>query len=92
LTEFSLNVTTSGHQAVAADPSSISHVHFAALSSRLAQVSAKASADSTAAPARAHDPLQMDLVMRFLSDVRQIADTIAGFATGDVPPFEAGDL
>jgi hypothetical protein len=69
-------------QSVGANPSSISHARFAALSSRLAQVSAKVSADSLTQPARAHDPMQMEIVLRFLTDVRRIADAVAEFATG----------
>jgi hypothetical protein len=69
-------------QSVGANPSSISHARFAALSSRLAQVSAKVSADSLTQPARAHEPMQMEIVLRFLTDVRRIADAVAEFATG----------
>jgi hypothetical protein len=70
-------------QSVGANPSSISHARFAALSSRLAQVAAKVSADSLTRPACAHDPMQIEIVLRFLTDVRRIADAVAEFATGD---------
>jgi hypothetical protein len=73
---------TSETQSVAADPSCINNVRFAALSSRLAQVSAKAAADSLAQPDCAHDRMHMDFVLRFLTDVRRIADAIAAYATG----------
>jgi hypothetical protein len=78
-------------QSVPTSPSSISHARFSALSSRLAQVSAKASADSLTRPACAHDPIQMETVLRFLTDVRRIADVITAFATGDCP-VSASDL
>ena len=65
-------------------PSSISHARFAALSSRLAQVAAKASADAMAVPASAHTPMPADAVLRFLSDLRRMADAIAAISTGDV--------
>jgi hypothetical protein len=68
-------------QSAAANPSSISCARFAALSSRLAQVAAKASADSLARVACAHDRMHMDDVLRFLTDVRRIADAVAEFAT-----------
>jgi len=72
-------------QAGTATPSSISHARFAALSSRLAQVSAKASADSLAQPACAHDAMHTEIVLRFLTDVRRISDAVAAFAAGDCP-------
>lgn len=71
-------------QSVVDSPSSISHARFAALSSRLAQVAAKASADAMAAPARAHAPMPADAVLRFLSDLRRMADAIAAISAGDV--------
>jgi len=64
-------------------PSSISHAHFAALSSRLAQVAAKASADAMAVPVSAHEPMPEDAVLRFLSDLRRMADAIAAISAGD---------
>jgi hypothetical protein len=69
-------------QPVGASPSCINHARFAAMSARLAQVSAKASADCLAQPARAHDPMHTEHVLRFLTDVRRIADAIAAYATG----------
>jgi hypothetical protein len=75
--------STSEVQSVGANPSSINHARFTAMSARLAQVSAKASADSLSLPARAHDPVQMEHVLRLLTDVRRITDAISEFATGD---------
>jgi hypothetical protein len=72
----------SASQSAAADPSSISHARFAALSSRLAQVSAKA--------ACAHDPMYTEIVLRFLTDVRRISDAVAALAAGDCPVEGAG--
>jgi hypothetical protein len=72
-------------QAGTTSPSSISRARFAALSSRLAQVSARASADSLAQPACAHDPMHTEIVLRFLTDVRRISDAVAAFAVGDCP-------
>jgi hypothetical protein len=72
-------------QSVAAYPASINRARFAALSSRLAQVAAKASADSLARVACAHDRMHMDDVVRFLTDVRRISDAVAAFAAGDWP-------
>jgi hypothetical protein len=70
-------------QSVVAYPASINRARFAALSSRLAQVAAKASADSLSRVDCAHDRMRMDDVLRFLTDVRRIADAVAEFATGD---------
>jgi hypothetical protein len=64
-------------------PSSINHARFASLSARLARVAAKASADSLPSPACSHDAVQADVVLRFLTDVRRIADAIAEFASGN---------
>jgi regulator of protease activity HflC (stomatin/prohibitin superfamily) len=72
-------------QPVAAYPASINRARFAALSSRLAQVAAKASADSLSRVDRAHDRMPMDDVLRFLTDVRRIADAVAEFATIGCP-------
>ena len=77
-------------QALAEDPTSISHLHFAALSSRLAQVAAKASADAIAAPACAHDPMPSDTVLRLLSDIRRMADAIAAISAGDAVSIGRG--
>jgi hypothetical protein len=82
--------SVSASQSAAADPSSISHARFAALSSRLAQVSAKASADSLGQPACAHDPVHTEIVLRFLTDVRRISDAVAALAIGDCPVEGAG--
>jgi hypothetical protein len=73
------------------NPSSISHVHFAALSSRLAQVSAKASADAMSVPACAHDPMSMEFIARYLTDLRRLADAITELATGGFSPLEGND-
>jgi hypothetical protein len=70
-------------QALVEDPTSISHLRFAALSSRLAQVAARASADAIAAPARAHDPMPSDTVLRLLTDIRRMAEAIAAISAGD---------
>jgi hypothetical protein len=72
-------------ESVAAYPATINRARFAALSSRLAQVAAKASADSLSRVECAHDRMHMDDVLRFLTDVRRIADAVAEFATGDCP-------
>jgi GAF domain-containing protein len=72
-------------QSVAVYPASINRAHFSALSSRLAQVAAKASADSLSRVDCAHDRMHMDDVLRFLTDVRRIADSVAEFATIDCP-------
>jgi hypothetical protein len=77
-------------QSAGASPSSISHARFAAMSARLAQAAAKASADSLSLPAHAHDPVQMEQVLRLLTDVRRIADAIAEYATGDCPVSSSG--
>jgi hypothetical protein len=74
------------------DPSCISHAHFAALSSRLAQVAAKASADAIAAPASAHDPMPSDTVLRLLTDLRRMADAIAAVSAGDAVSTGSSDL
>jgi hypothetical protein len=74
--------STSDAQSVGANPSSINHARFAAMSARLAQVSAKAAADSLAQPDCAHDRMHMDFVLRFLTDVRRITDAITAYATG----------
>jgi hypothetical protein len=72
-------------------PSSISHARFGAMSARLAQVAASASANALAQPASAYDPMQMEIVLRFLSDVRRIADVVAAVAAGDLPlPARSG--
>lgn len=65
------------------DPSCISRSHFACLSSRLAQVAAKASADAIAAPASAHDPMPSATVLRLLTDLWRMADAIAAISAGD---------
>jgi hypothetical protein len=75
-------------QSMVASPSSINHARFSAMSARLAQVAAKASADALAQPASAHDPVEMGHVLRLLSDVRRIADAIAEFAAGGCGPIE----
>lgn len=77
-------------QPVGISPSSVSHARFAAMSARLAQVAAKASADSLSLPARAHDPVQMEHVLRLLTDIRRIADAIAEYAAGDCPASRSG--
>jgi hypothetical protein len=71
-------------QSMTEPPSSISHAHFAALSSRLAQVAAKASADAVSPPACAYDPMPADVVLRLLTDVRRMADAIAALSAGGV--------
>jgi hypothetical protein len=72
----------------AAAPSSVNRARFGAMTARLAQVAAKASADALAQPACAHDPVPMENVLRLLSDVRRVADVIADVATGGLPPLE----
>jgi hypothetical protein len=75
--------TMSEAQSVAVNPSSINHARFAAMSARLAQVAARASADMIAEPALAYEPVEMDYLLRFLTDVRRITDAMAQFAMGD---------
>jgi hypothetical protein len=77
-------------QSVGVSPSCVSHARFAAMSARLAQVAAKASADSLSLPAHAHDPAPMEHVLRLLTDVRRITDAIAEFAAGDSPVSRNG--
>ena len=67
---------------------SINHARFSALTARLAQVAARAAADSLAEPACAHDPVQEERILRFLSDVRRIAEAIADIAAGHCPISE----
>ena len=62
------------------DPSSICSARFGALAARLAQLSAKASGDTLTDPACAHEPVSMERIVRYLSDVRRIADAIAEIA------------
>ena len=67
---------------------SINHARFSALTARLAQVAARAAADALAEPACAHDPVQEEHVLRFLTDVRRIAEVIADVAAGHCPVSE----
>jgi hypothetical protein len=76
------------NQPAAAAPSSVNRARFGAMTARLAQVAAKASADALAQPACAHDPVPMENILRLLSDVRRVADVIADVATGGLPPRE----
>ena len=69
---------------------SINHARFSALTARLAQVAARAAADSLAEPACAHDPVQDECILRFLADVRRIAEAIADVAAGHCPISEYG--
>src|SRR5690349_5440716 len=69
-------------EARAGEPSSISRARCAALSSRLAQLAARAAADCLAVPARAHEAVPMETVLRLLSDVRRITEAIAAIAGG----------
>jgi hypothetical protein len=71
-------------------PSSLSHARFSALTARLAQIAARAAADSLAEPACAHDPVLEERILRFLSDVRRIAEAIADIAAGHCPVSEDG--
>ncbi len=71
-------------------PSSLSHARFSALTARLAQVAARAAADALAEPAYAHDPVQEECILRFLGDVRRIAETISDIAAGHCPVSEYG--
>jgi hypothetical protein len=82
--------STSEARSFGASPSCVSHARFAAMSARLAQVAAKASADSLSLPAHAHDPVQMEQVLRLLTDVLRIVDAIAEYATGDRPVSRSG--
>jgi hypothetical protein len=82
---------TNGSLSMVASPSSINRARFSAMSARLAQVAAKASADALAQPASAHDPVEMGYVLRLLSDVRRITDAIAEFAAGGCGPIEGAD-
>jgi hypothetical protein len=84
-TSSAVSAMISGEPPTAADLSSINRARFSALSARLAQLSAKASADSLAQPACAHDPVPMEDVARLLTDLRRIADTIADIAAGHCP-------
>ena len=52
----------------------------------LAQLSAKAAADALIDPACAHEPVSMERILRYLSDVRRIADAIAEIAAGIAHP------
>jgi hypothetical protein len=82
--------TSSEVRPVTDSPSSLSHARFSALTARLAQLAAKATADSLAEPACAHDPVREERILRFLSDVRRIAETIADIAAGHCPVSEFG--
>jgi hypothetical protein len=67
---------------------SINHARFSALTARLAQVAARAAADSLAEPACAHDPVQQECILRLLTDVRRIVEVIADVAAGHCPVSE----
>jgi hypothetical protein len=80
--------TSSEALPVTDSPSSLNHARFSALTARLAQLAAKAAADSLAEPACAHDPVQDEYILRFLSDVRRITEAIADIAAGHCPVSE----
>jgi hypothetical protein len=67
-------------------PSCINHARFAAMSAHLAQVAAKASTNSLQQLASAYDRMEMDHVLRFLDDVRRIADAILEVAAESHSP------
>jgi hypothetical protein len=76
--------TLSETRPAAGNATSINHARFSALTARLAQLAAKAAADALTEPACAHDPVQEERVLRFLSDVRRIAEVIADIAAGNL--------
>ena len=82
-------VDPSRAQSMTETPTSINHVHFAALSSRLAQVAAKASADAMSAPACAYHHFSSPGGEH---QRRSFADPAAGAGNGNHFPIQVIDV